>query len=131
MCRVGRRFDRSCRDFVEGNQAVTDITVTPAPRPRMRREDRPSITLPNGRRLEPRVKFADEVGLSERTVTRMNLPTTYIGCVAYVDRAAGLNKIGADVKRRNNEPARRRKASAHRGRDSARQKAASAAPLKE
>jgi hypothetical protein len=38
----------------------------------------------------------------------MNVPTTYIGGVAYVDRGASLKQIGAGVKRRN-EPARRRK----------------------
>ena len=89
---------------------MTDITTVAQlpPRGRMRREDRPSITLPDGRVLDPRVKFADDVGLSEKTVTRMNVPTTYIGGVAYVDRGASLKQIGAGVKRRN-EPAGRRK----------------------
>ena len=88
---------------------MANITVAlPSPRQRMRREDRPSITLPNGKVLEPRVKFASDLGLSEKTVTRMNVPTTYIGCVAYVDRDEGLKHIGAGVKRRN-QPARRRR----------------------
>jgi len=90
---------------------VTDITLAP-PRPRMRREDRPSITLPDGTVLDPRAKFAGDVGLSEKTVTRMNVPTTYIGNVAYVDRFASLKQIGAHVKRRNEPPVRRR--STHR-----------------
>jgi hypothetical protein len=89
---------------------VTDISVEqPSPRPRKRREDRRSITLPNGTVLDPRVQFADELGLSEKTVRRMNLPTVYVGCVAYIDRHAGLNQIGAGVKRRNEPPTRRRR----------------------
>jgi hypothetical protein len=95
-----------------GKANVTDISTValPPPRPRMRRrEDRPSITLPNGKVLEPRVKFAGDVGLSEKTVRRMNLPTTYIGCVAYIDRDEALKQIGACVKRRNEPPARRRR----------------------
>jgi hypothetical protein len=130
MPSYGRRLACPCRDFVEGQSAVSDITVTPSPRQRMRREDRPSITLLDGKVIVPRIKFAGEVGLSERSVIRMNLLTKFIGCVAYVDRDEGLKKIGAGMKRRN-EPPRRRKASAHRGRDSTRLKAASGTPIKE
>jgi hypothetical protein len=74
----------------------------------MRPEDRPSITLPNGKVLEPRVRFAAAIGCAEKTVIRMNLPTTYIACVAYIDRDEGLKQIGARVKRRNEPPRRRR-----------------------
>jgi hypothetical protein len=90
--------------------AVTNITTVAqlSPRGRMRREDRPSITLPDGRVLDPRVKFADDVGLSEKTVTRMNVLTVYVGGVAYVDRDASLKQIGAGVKRRNEPPVRHR-----------------------
>jgi hypothetical protein len=38
----------------------------------------------------------------------MNVPTTYIGGVAYVDRGASLKQIGAGVKRRKEPPARHR-----------------------
>ena len=91
---------------------MTDLTIeTPSPpRPRKkRREDRPSITLPNGKVLDPRIKFADSVGLSEKSVVRLNVPTTYIGAVAYVDRDEGLRQLAATLKRRNEPPVRRRR----------------------
>ena len=59
--------------------------------------------------LIPRREFArDELGVSDKTASRMNLPTTYIGNRAYVLRDASL-KIVADTVRRRNEPAKRRR----------------------
>ena len=106
---TGSTWPALVETFAEGETVVSDIDIALSPpRQRMRREDRPSITLPNGKVLEPRVKFASDLGLSEKTVTRMNVPTTYIGCVAYVDRDEGLKQIGARVKRRNEPPVRHR-----------------------
>jgi hypothetical protein len=75
----------------------------------MRRENRTDITLPNGDVLTPRNKFAESIGLADDTVRKLNLPTTYIGNVAYVPRDASLKEIAARAKRRNEPPARRRK----------------------
>jgi hypothetical protein len=90
---------------------VTDISTSLPPPRKQKRSDiekRPDIELPDGEILTPRVKFAESVGLADRTAQRLNLPTTYVGNVAYVARNASLKQIGARVKRRN-EPARRRR----------------------
>jgi hypothetical protein len=88
---------------------MSDIALTTdapqrAPRPRARQD----IQLPDGEVLTPRTNFAAILGVSERTVARMNLPTTYVGNVAYVARDASL-KIVAERVRRRNEPARRKR----------------------
>jgi hypothetical protein len=71
------------------------------------RQPRPDIPIP-GDVLQPRAHFAEDIHVSEKTVTRMNLPTTYVGNVAYVARNASL-KIIADTVRRRNEPVRHRR----------------------
>ena len=76
---------------------------------RVRREARPRIYLPGGEVLEPRANFAAEMGVCDKTAARMDLPTTYVGGVAYVARTASL-KIVAERVRRRNQPRRRRKA---------------------
>jgi len=58
--------------------------------------------------LQPRREFADELGISDKTAARMNLPTTYIGNVAYIARNASLEIIAGKVRRRNGPPKRRR-----------------------
>jgi hypothetical protein len=64
----------------------------------------PLIKLPGGKELMPRRDYADtELGVCERTVTRMNLPTTFIGGVAYIE-VNGARQIVADSVRRRNEP---------------------------
>jgi hypothetical protein len=80
-------------------------TTTPAlRRPRHRVAE---IKLPNGDSLVPRADFANEtLGTSEKTVQRLDLPTTYIAGVAYVQRNASLQIIAASVHRRN-QPATR------------------------
>jgi hypothetical protein len=83
---------------------TTAAETAPVRRPK----DRPSIPCPDGDTLQPRAQFAAEIRISERTVTRMNLPTTYVGSVAYIKRKASLQIIANGVKRRN-EPARRRR----------------------
>jgi hypothetical protein len=70
--------------------------------------DRPDIILPNGKVLSPRAKFArDYLNVNDKTAQRMNLPTAYIGGVAYVDRDASLEMIGDGVRPRK-QPMKRR-----------------------
>ena len=70
---------------------------------------RPHIELPDGDVLQPRREFArDELGVSDKTAQRMNLPTTYIGNLAYVARNASLKIVAERVHRRNQPPVRRR-----------------------
>jgi len=58
------------------------------------------IALPNGDYLEPRDVFADEtLGVCDRTVARMKLPTTYIGAVAYVLHNESLTIVATGIKR--------------------------------
>jgi hypothetical protein len=67
----------------------------------------PLIDLPGGKVLMPRRDYANNVlGVHERTCTRLNLPTTLIGGVAYVE-VNGAGKIVADSVHRRNEPKRR------------------------
>ena len=67
----------------------------------------PKIEIPGGETLKPRKDFAhDDLGVCERTVVRMNLPTVYVGGIAHIARNASL-KIVADLVRRRNQPAKR------------------------
>jgi hypothetical protein len=60
------------------------------------------IPLPNGDVLIPRHEFAaDDFGVTDRTVRRMNLPTTYIGNVAHVPKNESLTLIAARISRPN------------------------------
>lgn len=69
---------------------------------------RPHIKLA-GDVLVPRREFAnDDLGVSDKTASRLNLPTTYIGNQAYVARNASLEIIAGHVRRRNQPPQRRR-----------------------
>lgn len=83
-----------------------DISTAERRRPR----ERVSIQLPDGDVLDPRKKFADDLGVSEKTVARMNPPTTYIGNVAHVKRNATLQIISDRALRKNQPPKRRRAA---------------------
>jgi hypothetical protein len=66
-----------------------------------RRESRAEILLPNGVVLVLRAAFGRGIlNVCDKTVQRMNLPTTYVGGVAYVDRDASLEIIGAGVRPR-------------------------------
>jgi hypothetical protein len=86
-------------DFV----TIDDTAVCRRPRRRLA-----EIPLPNGDTLVPRADFArNEIGTSEKTAQRLNLPTTYIGGVAYVLRNASLQILAATVRRRN-QPSKRR-----------------------
>jgi hypothetical protein len=89
---------------------ANDATLTAPPRQRrFTRETRPDIPLPNGTKLKPRARVADELGVSERTIRRMNAETTFVGNVAYVNPDSVLQRIADTLKRRNQPPARRRR----------------------
>jgi hypothetical protein len=75
-----------------------------------RRCSRDSIALPDGDVLVPRRLFAEAIGVSERSVARMNLPTTYLSNVAHVKQNAGLQIISDRAQRKNQPPKRRRAA---------------------
>jgi hypothetical protein len=69
----------------------------------------PIIKLPSGEDLVPRSDFAEhEIGVAEKTLKRLNLPTTYVGGKAYVARIASLQIVADSVRRRNQPPQRRR-----------------------
>jgi hypothetical protein len=95
---------------------MSDIsTEVAAPTRRRGRQSRRRIKLPNGDYLKPRAEFAEtELGVTDRTARRMNLPTTYIGNVAYVPHAASLAIVAARVQRRNQPPPRRRRRALHK-----------------
>jgi hypothetical protein len=84
------------------NIATTEVLAGKkrrGPQPRRR------IALPGGKDLQPRVEFADEIGVSDRTAARLGLPTTYIGNVAYIERNESLAIIAGRVCRpRQPEP---------------------------
>jgi hypothetical protein len=90
----------------------TSITVDALGRRRRGPQPRRRIALPNGDHLEPRAELAGELGISDRTAARMNLPTTYIGNVAYVAHGASMAIIAARVRRPNQPepPPKRRRA---------------------
>jgi hypothetical protein len=54
--------------------------------------------------LTPRANLAAEAGICDATLRRMNPPTTYLGCVAYVDRDGTLQLVGDTVSRPNQPP---------------------------
>ena len=89
---------------------MSDIATTPLlPPHRPTKLERPSIELPDGEILKPRAQFAAEIGVSDKTAARLNLPTVYVACIAYVAVNASLKQIGGRVKRRNQPPTRRRR----------------------
>jgi hypothetical protein len=90
------------------NADLADLAVPSRQARRFTRADRPDIKLPNGKILKPRARFADEVGVSERTIRRLNPPTALIAGVAYVESDGTLQLI-ADTVKRPNQPARRRR----------------------
>jgi hypothetical protein len=83
--------------------ATINPTTPAASRPRQRV---PEIKLPGGDTLVPRADFVSKLGVCERTAKRWDLPTTYIGGVAFVQRDASLQIIASTVHRRNQPAAR-------------------------
>lgn len=98
--------------FSQLEAALTDLSLdTTAIRPSKatrRAGERPRIQLANGDFLVPRRQWAGGVGVSDKTASRMNLPTTYIGNVAYVLRNASTEMLAGRVRQRQPEPQRRR-----------------------
>jgi hypothetical protein len=88
---------------------VDAVSREAKPRKGPRRENRHPISLPGGDMLVPRRDFAEEIGVSERTLIRLNLPTVYVGGVAHVTRDGSLAVIASGVHRRNQPPVRRRR----------------------
>jgi hypothetical protein len=68
------------------------------------RKVRPPIALPNGDRLVPRKQQAALLGICERTLVRLRVPTTIFGGVAYVPDRATRQVIADGV----SKPKRRR-----------------------
>jgi hypothetical protein len=68
------------------------------------------IALPDGDDLELRENFSNNtLGVCDRTVRRMNLPTVYIGGRPFLPRKKSLQII-ADRAKRKNQPAKPRRA---------------------
>jgi hypothetical protein len=88
---------------------MTDIVTNPAPAVSRPRQRVPEIKLPGGDTLVPRADFVSKLGVCERTAKRWDLPTTYIGGVAFVQRDASLRIIASTVHRRNEPTPKRRK----------------------
>jgi hypothetical protein len=64
------------------------------------------IQLPDGDFLEPREDFAACLGITPRTVQRMDVYTVYIGNKAYVQHNKSMQIVAAAVHRPNEpEPA--------------------------
>jgi hypothetical protein len=86
---------------------MSDTLTAPRP-PRLTRDTRPDIILPNGKILRPRARIAKELAVCEKTLARMNLPTTYVAGVAYgvVDDAP--KAISDSLKQKNQPPKKRR-----------------------
>jgi hypothetical protein len=78
---------------------------------RRRRKQAPSgdIPLPDGDVFITRKKFAEKIGVSERSIARMGLVATTFGNVAYIKERASL-QIMADRVERRNQPQKRRRA---------------------
>jgi hypothetical protein len=92
---------------MEATPTMSDLSPDTSQSHRSKRHRPITIELPNGQTLEQRAHFADGLGVTDKTVKRLNAPTTYIGNVAYVDRGAALEVLAARIKHRN-QPARRR-----------------------
>jgi hypothetical protein len=70
----------------------------------------PEIAIPDDVLIQRKLFARTVLGVSERTTTRMDLPTTFISGIAYVARDASI-KIVADQVRRRNQPVKRRASS--------------------
>jgi hypothetical protein len=58
--------------------------------------------------LMPRREFAEDIlGVTDKTASRINLPTTYVGNVAYVLKNASLQVVASRVRRPNQRQPRK------------------------
>jgi hypothetical protein len=87
---------------------MSDTLTTARSRPT--RDDRRDINFPNGKKLRPRVRIAEDVGVCEKTLARMNPPTTYVGGVAYCNPDDVLKIISDSLTQKNQPPKKRRRA---------------------
>jgi len=71
------------------------------------RDDRPDITLADGRVFKPRFRVAANAGVNERTLKRKNAPTIYVGNCAYVEENFALLALVGNPQRRN-QPSKKR-----------------------
>jgi hypothetical protein len=67
-------------------------------RPR-RLHPRHRIHLPSGDFLQARSELAAELGVNPRSLVRLNLPTTFVGGVAYHPHDECLDVIAARIRR--------------------------------
>jgi hypothetical protein len=86
---------------------MTDETTVTPRSTRVLKQDRPSIELPDGDFLDPRIVWAHGVGISDDAAKGLGLETVYIGGVAYIRRNQSLQTLADRAKRRNEPPARR------------------------
>jgi hypothetical protein len=68
-------------------------------RPR-RPHPRHRINLSDGEFLQARSELAAELGVSVRTIARMNLPVTFVGGIAYHPHYESLDLIASRILRR-------------------------------
>ena len=88
-----------------------DTTELHPPKATRRANERPRIPLPNRDFLEPRRPWAGGVGISDKTAAGMNLPTAYVGNVAYVPHNRSIEILAERVRQRNQpEPPIQRRA---------------------
>lgn len=92
---------------------MTDISnndpTPPTPGRRTRgKHVRRHIKMPDGDTLEPRAELAEELGMSEKSLKKLDPPTTYLSNVAYCLRGKTLQIVADRIRRRNEPPTRRR-----------------------
>jgi len=88
---------------------MTDLSPDDACSPTRRyAKARPRIPLPGGDYLLPRCQWAEAIGITDRTARKLDLPTVYVGGVAYVPHNASTQRIADQLKVRNEPPPRRR-----------------------
>jgi hypothetical protein len=56
--------------------------------------------------LIPRREFADILGITDKTASRMGLPTTYLSNIAHVPKNESLRIVAARIRRPNQRRAR-------------------------
>jgi hypothetical protein len=103
---ISYRLTNNQREFSPMQPTPSDNPTVKGGRRRHRAPD--AIALPDGEVLVPRRKFAEDLGISERTLSRLDLPTTFVGGIAYCKQKAGLKIIGDSAQRRNRPQKRRR-----------------------
>jgi hypothetical protein len=86
---------------------MSDLAHDTSPKATQLVEERPDIPLANGDSLTPRRRWAGKRGISDKTARKLNLPTTYVGNVAYVPDQASTEILAGRIQYRNQPPRRR------------------------